>query len=133
MDPAKIMEYLKDYTAVKLEILALTMKIASLPVEHDSVTGSLPYRPFTPAQISIHGVNVKTEARLYRRRQRLQRRQAATELFVDAIPDRLIRSILRMRYLEEASWKAIAKAVGGCNTPDSVRMAAKRYFSTLSG
>lgn len=48
--------------------------------------------------------------------------------FISSMDDSFMRRIVSMRVLDQKTWVQIAMAVGGGNTPDSVRMAYNRYF-----
>ena len=51
------------------------------------------------------------------------------ETFVDKIRDSLTRQVLRERYIFGKTWAGVAMAVGGGNSPDSVRKIAERYLA----
>ena len=48
--------------------------------------------------------------------------------YIAGVQDSLIRQILTARYLDGKSWAGVAAAVGGMNTPDSVRKAHERWL-----
>ena len=48
--------------------------------------------------------------------------------YIASIDDSLIRQIMSLRYISGMTWVQVAMHIGGDNTPDSVRMAAKRYL-----
>lgn len=48
--------------------------------------------------------------------------------YIASIDDSLIRQIISLRYISGMTWVQVAMRVGGDNTPDGVRMAAKRYL-----
>ena len=53
--------------------------------------------------------------------------------WIQTIEDPMIQTIMHARYIRGKSWTAVAHAVGGYNTPDSVRKIHTRYLSVLSG
>lgn len=48
--------------------------------------------------------------------------------YITTIDDSLMRQIITLRYVELKSWLQVAQALGGGNTPDSVRKAHDRYL-----
>ena len=48
--------------------------------------------------------------------------------YIAGIDDSLIRQIMSLRYISGMTWVQVAMHIGGDNTPDGVRMAAKRYL-----
>ncbi len=49
--------------------------------------------------------------------------------FIENVSDSLVRQVLFERYIRGKTWTAVAMAVGGGNTSDSVRKIAERYLS----
>lgn len=64
-------------------------------------------------------IREKTE-RIWAEREKMER-------WITSIPDSLTRQIFTLRFVDGRSWVQVAAAVGGDNTPDTVRMIAKRY------
>lgn len=77
------------------------------------------------------------EAKLMERIERMvteQQREAERIMeWIQTIEDPMIQTIMHARYIRGKSWTAVAHAVGGYNTPDSVRMAHNRYLFGLFG
>lgn len=57
-------------------------------------------------------------------------REIDKEKFIYSLDDPKIRLILALRYLENGSWRSIAYLLGK-GTPDSVRIAEKRFWERL--
>lgn len=58
----------------------------------------------------------------------IQQAKVEAMRFIQTIPDSQIRMIVQMRCVDLKSWQAIALAVGGGNTKDSVRKRYTRFF-----
>lgn len=77
------------------------------------------------------------EEKMMARIQRLvteQEREAERIMeWIQNIEDPMIQVIMHARYIKGKSWVAVSMAVGGNNSPDSVRMAHNRYLFALFG
>lgn len=62
---------------------------------------------------------------------RIGERVKIAETFINSVEDVYARRIMRAKYLDGLTWRAIAMNVGGGNTADSVRMYVSRYLSHL--
>lgn len=51
------------------------------------------------------------------------------EKYIGSVDDSLTRQVLYERYIRCKTWAAVACAVGGGNTPDSVRKISERYLA----
>ncbi len=129
----RVIERLEAYKGIQAEIIRLTVELASLRIEYDSVKGSLAEYPYTPTRFTIKGINARKYKYLHDRRARYRQRQRRIEQYVDNIPDKCIRLAVQLHYLGGLSWGAVAKQTKVFVTSDNVRKAVKRYFSTVSG
>ena len=50
------------------------------------------------------------------------------EEFIESIPDSHLRLIIRLRIIDDLSWRQVAQRIGGGNTEDGVRKAFDRFF-----
>ena len=77
------------------------------------------------------------EAKLLDRIERLvaeQQKESERILrWIEEIEDPLVQTIMHARYIRGKSWTAVSMAVGGYNSPDSVRMIHNRYLFGLFG
>ena len=77
------------------------------------------------------------EAKMLQRIQRLlaeQEKEAERIMeWIETLEDPLIKVIMHARYIRGKSWTAVAMAVGGGNTPDSIRMLHNRYLFGMFG
>ena len=55
------------------------------------------------------------------------------EAYINAVDDSLIRTAMRLRFLDGLSWTAVALRIGGNNTEDSVKKSVYRYIRRTSG
>ena len=123
----------EQYRALEREIRMLDEQLRLAPLVSDSVRGSYAEPPYTEHTITITGVDQAALHRLGRRRIRARIERRAIERFIDGIEDSLTRTILEERYIRGGSWAQVAKAAGGTNTSDGVRMIAKRYLHWVIG
>ena len=69
--------------------------------------------------------------RLKAEAEKVRIRLETAETFINSVEDIYARRIMRAKYLDGLTWRAIAMNVGGGNTADSVRMYVSRYLSHL--
>ena len=119
---------LEQYRALEREIRMLDERLSSAALVSDSVRGSYAEPPYTEHTITITGVDQAALHRMERKRLRARAERLAIERFIDGIEDSLTRTILEERYIRGRSWAQVAKAAGGTNTCDGVRMIARRYL-----
>ena len=70
--------------------------------------------------------------RVRRKKERSLRLHEEIEDYVENISDCLTRQIVYERYIRGKTWTAVAMAVGGGNTPDSVRKISERFLEKCS-
>ena len=70
--------------------------------------------------------------RLQQKKVRSMRMHEQIEEYVDSISDCLTRQVVYERYIRGKTWTAVAMAVGGGNTPDSVRKISERFLEKCS-
>lgn len=126
---------LTDYRLICAEIEELRAEMKKLrgKTETAVVKGSYPDFPFTEHSVKVQGVDDKTLgsiAELQSRIDSLVSEKREIESFAQAIPDRRLRKIIRLKYLEPKpyKWREIAQKVG--SSEDAVRMACKRFLKT---
>jgi len=100
----------------------------SVAMVSDSVKASTHEPPYIERNVTITGIDEKVIHRLTRKREHALMERLAIEQFIDSIEDSLTRTIFEERYIQGRSWSPVAKAAGGANTRDSVRMIAKRFL-----
>ena len=122
---------LKQYKHIQSEINALYDKLDKIQSNYvsDVVQGSYPVYPFTIHSIKIKGEDTERIAATQKRIDDLSRKLEEIELYIDSIPDSYTRQIFTYKYIEGKSWREVAQKLGGYNSSDSVRMAAKRFFN----
>ena len=98
----------------------------------DTVTASDAQFPFIKHSVTVRGI-IPDE----RNRQRLEhiaalrRQKKRIESFAAGIDDSITRRIFELRYIKgdfAPSWEAVAQAIGGMNSADSVRKTAARFL-----
>ncbi len=122
-----LQQRLRQYRNLKREIMLLQEQMAKPQTSTDTVKGSVPYCPYTEVVFKITGHDEKVAARLNRRCERLVKERLAIESEIDKIPDSRIRSIVSLRYISGHTWEAVAAKLGPDTSPDSARMAFKRF------
>lgn len=109
-----------------------------------AATGSNSEFPYQPKSFLFSGSQIKTidKAEYFAKRQQLIELKklisekeneclntySKTICEINRIEDSFIRLILRYRYIDMCTWAEVADKIGGNNTEDSVRMAAKRFL-----
>ena len=77
------------------------------------------------------------ENKIMERIQRLELEQSREAerimAWIQSIDDPIVQVIMHSRYIKGRSWVAVSIAVGGNNSPDSVRMLHNRYLFGLFG
>ncbi len=63
---------------------------------------------------------------------KLETERLRAEIYIQDIPDSLARQIIRLRFVDGKSWRAIAMIVGGGNTESSVKKICYRKLSQMS-
>lgn len=134
-------EKLKQIRFIITEISAIETQINNLkPITSaDKVTGSSPYFPYTAMSFHIEGTDVedynmrtkRLRIRLIKKKNELLELQEEVQNFIDRIEDSLTRQIITLRYVNGYSWVKVANDISGDNTPDGVRMLAKRYMENI--
>lgn len=119
---------LEQYRALVREINMLDNKLGSVALVSDTVKASSMEPPYIERTLTITGIDEGAIHRLNRKREQAFKERLAIEQFIDSIEDSLTRTIFEERYIQGRSWSQVAKAAGGANTRDSVRMIAKRFL-----
>ena len=105
----------------------------------DKVSGSSCVFPYTERSFQIAGVDVddynrrtaRLKSRLIKKKDELLKLKEEVQSFIDGIEDSFIRQIITLRYMNGEAWTQIAKEVSGNNTPDGIRMMAKRFLKNI--
>ncbi len=121
---------LQQYRDLQNEIRLLESTV-DCPMVTDTVKGSMTCAPYIQRTVTITGYEPETQREVHHRRAlaRSRRTQArAIERCVQELDDGYIRAILSLRYLEGLTWGQVAMRLGGGNSPDGVRMAARRFL-----
>lgn len=134
-------EKLKQIRYIDSEIEAIQKQIDRIePMTcTDKVSGSSCVFPYTERSFQIAGVDVddynrrtaKLESRLIKKKDELLKLKEEVQSFIDGIEDSFIRQIITLRYMNGEAWTQIAKEVSGNNTPDGIRMMAKRFLKNI--
>lgn len=108
---------LEDYRNKKAEIKELQYKLSHLGAG-DSLIGNdviMDYRKGYPIPQSIVGYDFEKEQRLRtlyeKREKKLQEECLEVEMWIEDIPDSMIRRIFRMHYVDDMTQKEISKII----------------------
>ncbi len=108
---------LEDYRSKKAEIKELQYKLSHLGAG-DSLIGNdviMDYRKGYPIPQSIVGYDFEKEQRLRtlyeKREKKLQEECLEVEMWIEDIPDSMIRRIFRMHYVDDMTQKEISKII----------------------
>lgn len=136
-------DILQQYTDLKVEIKDIEKKIKKLKnqvdtIEHDSVTGSDSYFPYTKRPFHIKGINVKKQKRLEKLKKLLTERMDACEdmkirieEFIHEIPKSLTRRVFQYRYIDDLTWQAIATRIGRHDESYPRKIIHDKYLENL--
>ena len=129
-------EKLKQYQYILGEINDIDTEISALKAKNtmDIVKGSLDEFPYTSCSVKVCGHNesdVKSLAKMQKRKSELVQMKDEIENFIDNISDIQVKRILRYKYIKSKTWAEVADFMGGQNTRDSVRMMSKRFLKNL--
>lgn len=69
---------------------------------------------------------------LQRRKADCERERLRLETYIAGVQDSQMRMILRLRYVNDLTWVAIAIEIGGNNTADGVRMMHNRFLRSVA-
>lgn len=106
-------QQLEQYTDYKREIAMLNEQICVADgIAVDRVRGSGSEAPYTLHGMTIEGYATRRDGRLRKRKAVLEERCAAIELFVEGLPNSLMRQLFAWRYLEGLSMADAARRVG---------------------
>lgn len=120
---------------LKKELYGLTVRIRELELPYSGIRYE--------SDGSSHGSNVpdltarSAHKLIDLRAERLAMQQEYDQLQIrilqdiDSLDDHILASILSARYIRGLTWTQTARLINGSNTPDSCRMMAARYLSTL--
>lgn len=130
---------LKNYLDDINEIRYLTEKINEIQSsgkQTSVVRGSDTSYPYRNHPVNVRGLDKPTAAKLAalrQRRDKLRREVAEVQRFVESIPDRHVRRIVELKFINsrQYKWAEIARKLGGNNTADSVRKACKRFLEKI--
>ena len=82
--------------------------------------------PDPTAQRAIEEGEILQTIRMMQRRSARMLREIAS--YIKEVEDPLVRAIIYGRYIKGMTWNQLASAIGGKNTPDSLRKIHNRYF-----
>lgn len=106
--------------------------IGSLRAAAESITPQLsdmPKNPYLEEKLSKYvALIIDTERKLEVMKPEAEARKQKILIYVERLEDMVIKSIISLRFLELMSWVDVAKAVGGGNTGDMVRITCQRYL-----
>ena len=102
-------------------------------VRSPEITG-MPMGSSTPDPTADRAI---AEAKIMSRIERMVAEQEAESerilAWIQTLDDPMMQTIMHARYIKGKSWAAVSMAVGGNNSPDSVRMMHNRYLFVLFG
>ena len=74
----------------------------------------------------------EAKERIQMLRGRAEREQVRLLNYIEGIEDSFIRQIIVYRFVEDFTWKEVARKLGGNNSPESVRKAFQRFLQKES-
>lgn len=119
---------------LKEESVALS-ELMNRCIQADSVSGSSEQFPYTTHKVTIRGITdpeeyIRLRTQLRQKGDEIQRCESLLknmERFVSEIPDISLRTVFRMRFLQNKSWLEIAHKTGSYSE-STPRRKVDRYF-----
>lgn len=127
-------EQIEQYTDLKREIIMLSDQIYDAENNGefvvDMVRGSASEIPYAMHNITLRGYVSQTVPRLQKRKALLEKQCAAVELYIEGLPDSLLRQIITWRYIYGKSLAETARQVGYSESQTKRRI--KRFFGKMN-
>jgi len=131
------LKQLENIIALRGEIAQLNKSMEKHYKAGDMV-GDYYYAPNSGSVRTFHGIAVKDEPVLARKKERLRAKVAdlqaqveAAERFIDEIPDTNIRVLVRAYVIDGATYGSAAKLVHKKMSESTARKSVKAYFDSL--
>lgn len=112
-----------EYNAIIYEITVLYEPIKS-PMMNESSKSNVPSNPTQNATFRILEEKEKRKARL----QEIEKRIEEILQDVEAITDAEVRSMVRLHYIANVTWKEVSQVMYQYQDADYVRMKVNKYF-----
>lgn len=123
---------LQQYRSLKQEIDIIKAQLDGLEVQHDCVKGSNVEFPYESKIFHIYGKNLDKMEKLYiKLEEQLEKRillRIKIEDFIDSIDDAQVRTIFRLRHIDNKSWLDISMRLGA-TYPEYAQKIHDRYIS----
>lgn len=89
----------------------------------------MPHAPGVSDMVGTYAAEIADLREIISRKQeRCLRERLRLERYIDSIDDSLLRQIFTLRFISGLPWNQVAMHIGGGNTAESVRQAAKRFI-----
>ena len=123
---------LQQYRSLRQEIDIIKAQLDGLEAQHDCVKGSNVEFPYESRTVHIYGRNSDHMEKLYAKLEdQLEKRillRIKIEDFIDSIDDAQVRTIFRLRHIEDKSWLDISMRLGA-TYPGYAQKIHDRYVS----
>lgn len=127
-------QQIEQYTDLKREIIMLSDQIYNAENDGefvvDMVRGSGDEIPYAMHNITIKGYTSQTVPRLQKRKALLEKQCTAVELYIEGLPDSLLRQIITWRYIYGKSLAETARQVGYSESQTKRRI--KKFFEKMT-
>lgn len=127
-------QQIEQYTDLKREIIMLSDQIYNAEnggeFVVDMVRGSAKEAPYATHKIIIKGYASQTVPRLKQRKAMLEKQCAAVELYIEGLPDSLLRQIITWRYIYGKSLAETARQVG--YSESQTKRHIKKFFEKMT-
>lgn len=141
------MDKLKEYEAMLIEKADIERRVKDLEQQlaeytndtrvQDSVSGGFggtqhftiqgfPYREYTRKKSLL----MERKIRMENLNRKLEESISDVEEYINNIDSSTIRCILRYKYIDNLTWKAVARKMGGGYTEESIRKKCDRYLKS---
>lgn len=124
--------YYKLHERLKQNKQMLSSLYAAAGLGAQEITG-MPHAPGVSDQVSSLVIEIEDlRKRISRLESECAQEKKILERYIDTIEDDQTRMVFRLRFLHCMTWSQVAKAIGGRNTANSVKLICHRYLNPKS-
>ena len=128
----ELSNYYKLHERLKQNRQMLSSLYAAAGLGAQEITG-MPHAPGVSDQVSSLVFEIEDlKKRITRLEEECEYEKGILERYIDAIEDDQVRMVFRLRFLHCMTWPQVAKAIGGRNTANSVKLMCYRHLDKES-
>ena len=124
--------YYKKHERLEQNRRMLSSLYAAAGLGAQEITG-MPHAPGVSDQVSSLVIEIEDlKKRISHLESECEREKRILERYIDTIEDDQTRMVFRLRFVHCMAWSQVAKALGGRNTANSVKLICHRYLNPKS-